>query len=66
MPFSNLRQTHPGGIEPRPPVWIANIPHCATSHSIADKACSQLPILNLVVLFLTLSVVGNNEDVLNP
>jgi len=30
---------------------------------MADKrVCSQLPILNLVVLLLTLSVVGNNED----
>jgi len=33
---------------------------------MADKrVCSQLPILNLVVLLLTLSVLGNNEDVLN-
>jgi len=34
-------------------------------HGMSDKrACNQLPILNLVVLLLTLSVVGNNEDVL--
>jgi len=33
---------------------------------MADKrACSQFPILILVVLLLTLSFVGNNEDVLN-
>jgi len=33
---------------------------------MADKrVCSQLPILNLLVLLLTLSVVGNKEDVLN-
>jgi len=33
---------------------------------MADKrACSQLLTLNLVVLLLTLSVVGNNEDTLN-
>jgi len=30
------------------------------------RACSQLPILNFVVLLLLmLAVVGNNEDVLN-
>jgi len=29
------------------------------------RARIQLPILNLVVLLLTLSVRGNNEDVLN-
>jgi len=33
---------------------------------VADKrACSQLPILNLGVAVLTLSVVGKNEDILN-
>jgi len=40
------------GIKLRPPVWIANILTIAA-------------ILNLVVLQLMLSVVENNEDVLN-
>jgi len=38
----------------------------ACYYGMADKrTCNQLPILNLVVLLLTLSVVGNNEDILN-